>query len=904
MATRSFGSDIVAITETWMRPEHNIVDFNEYTSYRQDRVDGRQGGGVLLLVRAYYSQWAAAPAQVTPNIQATACYICLERQPLGVLCVYRSPLATRAEDMELIATMQEFLSRTQRMVIVGDFNLPEVNWMEQHAPRETTGEALLEWIQAHGLRQHVIQATRFRAHQRPSLLDLVITRYDSDIGAILVEEPIGKSDHVVVKIVLCVKHGKHTDPLVRCYSQMDEVALQNAAEQLVWIPESRDPTVEERWALIKNGLTKLTEEFAPLRPRRKRHRPPWWKPRIDRAIRARRRCWARYKTYNTFQAWDDYKKTRNKAQALQREAKYSYESKLAQEVKQNPKRYYAYVQSNKHMREGVGTLDMLNDNIALTNQDKAKTLLEFFKSVYRQPGTGPTSDTSMGGADIPTIMEIRVEEADVARELGKLNPHKTAGPDGMHPAIVRPLVGALISPVTQLFAQSLSTGVLPNDWRTATVVAIHKMGSKQRVENYRPVSLTSVFSKCLERIVRRHICLHLTANRLIDPAQHGFMEKRSCLTNLLAYLDEVTRRLDEGLRVEACYLDFSKAFDSVNHCLLALKMHTLGIRGRVSQWVSQFLSNRTFSVKVGDCVTEPATVTSGVPQGSVIGPMLFLIYINDLARELKNPCFMFADDVKIAGIDLQHDIEVVQRWSEKWDLPLNPDKCQLLTTRVVQDTGINLKPVSKVKDLGVLISNDFKPGLQCQNAANKARSELFRLRARITCREPKVFLAYYKAIVRPHLEYCVQAWAPYYQKDIACLERVQQLATRMINGQRGKSYEQRLQDLDLFSMSHRRMRGDLIETFKIVKGLSGLKFDDLFSFIPSMGTRGHTLRLQRNHSRLQQRAQYFTNRVIPVWNRLPEIAVGCSSVDTFKKVIDKYWHLIDPGQSVKQTVEV
>ena len=164
----------------------------------------------------------------------------------------------------------------------------------------------------------------------------------------------------------------------------------------------------------------------------------------------------------------------------------------------------------------------------------------------------------------------------------------------------------------------------------------------------------------------------------------------------------------------------------------------------------------------------------------------------------------------------------------------------------------------------------------------------------MTCRRPEVFIPFYKTIVRPHLEYCVQAWAPYYKKDAECLEKVQRLATRMVAGQRGKSYQNRLRDLNLFSLNRRRMRGDLIETFKIVKGLSGLKMDNLFTFIQERGTRGHGFRLQRTHSRLNIRSQYFTNRVIPLWNRLPEVAVNCVNVAAFKKMIDMHWEVTFP----------
>ena len=169
------------------------------------------------------------------------------------------------------------------------------------------------------------------------------------------------------------------------------------------------------------------------------------------------------------------------------------------------------------------------------------------------------------------------------------------------------------------------------------------------MQNYRPVSLTSILCKSLQKIIRAHICQHLLQHSMLSPAQHGFLKNRSCLTNLLCFLDEVTRRLDEVKQVEVCYLDFSKAFDSVNHRLLLRKMETFGISGQIYRWLEDFLSRRTFYVKVGDRCSSLVNVTSGVPQGSVLGPVLFLLFINDLASTLQSPSFIFAEDVKIVG---------------------------------------------------------------------------------------------------------------------------------------------------------------------------------------------------------------------------------------------------------------
>ena len=896
LATRAQGSDIVAITETWMRPDYNIINFDAYSGYRQERVDGRQGGGVLLLVKACHSQWEAPLALATPNIQATACFVRLGRRPLCVLCVYRAPLATPAEDVDLMALLQELRKRAPRFVLVGDFNLPEIVWEDETAPTGSTGATLIDWLHNHAFAQHVTQATRFRAECRPSMLDLVITRYETDVESVTLDVPLGKSDHGVLLVTMTTRHIESGPSLVRNYGKINEDALRLAAEGITWVPEEAAPSIEERWGTIKAGIAQLTDQFAPLVPRRNRQRPPWWAPSISRSLVVRRRCWAAYKLHRTNDAWCSYKSARNRAQALQRTAKYQYECKLAKDVKQNPKRFYAYVQAKGTTREGVGTLEMSDGTRALNDEAKANTLLAFFKSVYRNSNVDVNALPTLECRAPVMIGELMVSEEEVLHELGSLNKHKAAGPDGIHPAIIQPLAAVLQIAVTQLFESSLRECVLPDDWLKATVVGIHKSGPKHKAANYRPVSLTAVLCKCLERILRKQICKHLVEHRLLSPTQHGFVEKRSCLTNLLSFLEEVTRRLDEGSIVQVCYLDFSKAFDSVSHCLLKYKLRSFGIVGRAMEWISQFLTNRTFNVKVGDYVSQAGRVTSGVPQGSVLGPILFLLFVNDLVQELENPCFMFADDVKLAGSDLKQDIEAVHRWSIRWDLPLNNDKCKILTNdpRVSEGTDLPVQIVTEVKDLGIIVTQDFKPSSQCREAATKARGVLFKVYTSLTCRNSEIFTPTYIAIVRPHLEYCVQAWAPYCQKDIDCLERVQRLATRMIAGQKHKSYEQRLRDLDLFSLQRRRTRGDLIETFKIVKGLSGLKVEDLFEFAPVRGTRGHSLKLQRHHSRLNVRAHFFANRVIPRWNDLPEDVVSCTNVIAFKHALDNCWSTVFP----------
>ena len=283
---------------------------------------------------------------------------------------------------------------------------------------------------------------------------------------------------------------------------------------------------------------------------------------------------------------------------------------------------------------------------------------------------------------------------------------------------------------------------------------------------------------------------------------------------------------------------------------------------------------------------------------------MFLIFIDDLAPLLRSPSYIFADDVKFVGKvgtnDLLRDIETAVKWSDLWDLPLNLAKSHILSsisgslhvhTSVAQ---LEFSRVPKTRDLGIVMTSDYKCAEQCGAAAHRARKELFRLKSVLSCRRPEVFVPLYRAIVRPHLEYCVQAWSPHYQKDVQLLEKVQRLATRMVEGQKGKDYNSRLKDLGLFSLARRRLRGDLIEAFKIMKGLSGLKRESFFELAPTLGTRGHSMKLKKNRSRLLVRSTFFTRRVIDMWNKLPPDLVSRGTVASFKQGLDSRWQGLFP----------
>ena len=275
-------------------------------------------------------------------------------------------------------------------------------------------------------------------------------------------------------------------------------------------------------------------------------------------------------------------------------------------------------------------------------------------------------------------------------------------------------------------SDSLEQGEIPNFWKLANISPIYKKGSKILAENYRPVSLTSAPCRILESMIRDRILDHLNHNAPITKKQHGFVKGKSCTTNLIETLDEITKSLDKRVPVDVIYLDFAKAFDSVPHRRLLLKLEKYGIDGRLLEWIRSFLSNRNQRVVQGKNLSSWKDVWSGVPQCSVLSPLLFLIYINYLADQIRSSLKLFADDVKlISSLDsankqliVQDDLNTITNWSEAWLIKFNVNKCKVMhfglgNSRfeyVLRDNNLDIKLTKSEleKDLGVYISSNLK----------------------------------------------------------------------------------------------------------------------------------------------------------------------------------------------------
>ena len=571
--------------------------------------------------------------------------------------------------------------------------------------------------------------------------------------------------------------------------------------------------------------------------------------------------------------------------------------------KDNPKKFYAYINGLRTVRIGVGRIRGQDGAMIESDAGVAEELCRSFHDVFVKEEDVRCGEEVVTGEEGFVVFEIDL----IVRELKRVKPDKSPGPDGIHPMVLNKCAESLGVPLSIIFTRSYEEGVVPSDWREANVSPIHKKGDRNDPGNYRPVSLTSVVCKVMESIVKDRLLTELESRKVLTQCQHGFRAGKSCLTNTLEALEAWTRLLDEGFGIDVVFLDYRKAFDTVSHTKLLQKLKRMGICGRDVVWIREFLTGRRMRVMVNGCASTWREVGSGVPQGSVLGPLLFLLFVNDLPDWIKTNIRLFADDAKvwrkISSLEdreeLQEDLNSLGRWSRECLLQLNPEKCKVMhighefnTEYTIEQEGkvSVLEEVSEIKDLGIVVSRDLKVARQCAGAAKKAMSVLGLIKRHFGQLDRSSFRILYNSYVRTHLEFCIQSWSPYLRKDIDCLERVQHRATKLVEGMRGLPYEERLRRLNMTTLERRRLRGDMIETYKILTGRERIDVDCFFKLSSGgYSLRGHCFKLYKDRSRLAVRRNFFSQRVVGVWNGLSAHVVEAPSVNSFKNRIDKEW---------------
>ena len=692
-------------------------------------------------------------------------------------------------------------------------------------------------------------------------------------------------------------------------TQSSDISAEEISEELQSSPATTD--IQVLWDKFAGRLQHEIDTHIPIRKAGTKDGFPWINQEIRRLIRKRDKL---YRRWSRSGRPDDQKKFLDQKHLVRRITDRAYEKYLKDILginndgddlddppKVKTKKLYSLLKHSKQDSSGIASLKA--DNKTYTeDSEKANALNGQFHSVFspkspislKQLAQRTLQDLHDSGLNQPLrpsphpkMPEIHVSQSGIEKLLKGLNPHKAAGPDKFKPIVLQTLHKEL-APILQLIYQrSLDSGKLPSIWKEANVSPIFKKGDKSDPANYRPISLTCVLCKVLEHVVASSISRHFTEQNILFDLQHGFREKRSCETQLIMLVDELAKNMQAKKQTDLILLDFSKAFDKVAHEKLLLKLHFYGIRGNTLNWIKDFLDNRSQSVLLNGSNSDSIPVSSGVPQGSVLGPILFLAYINDLPDQVKSRVRLFADDTAMyLALDkqgdsdiLQKDLESLEKWEKLWDMSFNPSKCQVIhVTRSKSPSqtiyylhGCALESVSSAKYLGVTVSEDLSWSDHINNITKKANQTLGFIKRNIRVHNRDLKSTAYKTLVRPQLEYASTVWSPHTDQDIGKLESVQRRAARWVTRdyRQTSSVSTMLQDLNWRTLDQRRIDSRLVLLYKVTYDLVAIPASDYLIRNTRPSSRNHSY-AYRQFTTLRDYYKYtFFPRTIIHWNALP-----------------------------------
>ena len=927
-AVAIYHSDIVCINETHFNKEISDAEISipGFKMFRQDRdfaINAEAGnssvscgGGCIIYIKDNLNptvlEWFKVPDSVAIEFDSNIGRV-------NIACIYRSMSLSGNQNNQMIKMVSKLSDYNGESIIVGDFNLPNVSWLSGtvNAPVSSNNRGLviqkqfMECFHDNGLVWFITdEVTRRRVANgklQESTLDQVLSTNEAIINEVNIVAPLGKSDHVCFDVELNLSHkdtiqneaAKKEPRKLWGKISIQEILLKSSG--IDWSFSSNVTSSEDMWNELHAKLN-LVSDFVPIEKESKSM--PWVNSSLKRCRKKTDKCWSIFDGDPNMANLNVALHQQGQFESKSFTCKVNFEKKITKNMKYNIKPFYAYLRGKRVLKDCVSSLQKPDGSLTKNNFETAEVLADAFASVFVKEPQGPLNRECY---DIPDkrdqIDDIVITKDDVIRELRNINISKSQGPDGIHPKLLKGLEGNLnfVIAVTKLFQTCASSGKIPEQWKTANVTSIYKKGSRKDALNYRPVSLTCIICKIYEKFIRRHI-LNFISNK-IDPSQHGFVERKSCLSNLLECVESIIELLEEGAPVDVFYFDFCKAFDSVPHYRLLTKMRNMGIDGKTLNIVEDFLSGRTFQTYVGGAFSKYRNVLSGVPQGSVLGPLLFVIFVNDLPDSIDGISKLFADDLKVIvdASDTESSssmLEDLQDWQNLWLLKFNSSKCKVMhipyNNNSNQDyvfNNVTLESIEAEKDLGVLTSCDLTWTQHIKSCISKANSMIAWVTRNLVVRELSVMRNVYKTMIRPHLEYCAQLWSPPAihgnWSSIIELENVQRRFTRLIDGIGTLSYSERLQALQITTLAERRIRGDLIETFKMLNGLveygQGIfkksRSGDKIISVPSNNGDKNIRKISNS---------YISQRVISFWNKLPTFVRNSGSVTEFKRNLEVF----------------
>jgi hypothetical protein len=554
----------------------------------------------------------------------------------------------------------------------------------------------------------------------------------------------------------------------------------------------------------------------------------------------------------------------------------------------------------------IAALKNSNDQMIFDGKQKSELLADVFSSVFTSDdGKLPQCQFRCNHVcPVPSSFS----EAEIEESIRLWPSSHALTPDRIPNLYLKALSVEISRPLCYLFNRSLFNADIPSRWRHSFVSPIPKKPPFSVPSNYRPVSLTCFPARVFEKHLLSDVTKHLDRNNIISDSQHGFRKGYSRETQMLECLNDWTLAMEENKCTDVMYLDFSKAFDRVSHAKLLYKLESLSFHPMIIRWIAEFLSDRTFQVRIGDVFSDVRNATSGVPQGGVLSPTMFAIYTYEVPQltDGLDACKVYADDTKFYQSFMPGDIMVLQEalrrviaWSNEWQLPLAAEKTEVL--HIGKDNphhdylveGSNLESVTEIRDLGFIITKDLTFSKHIGSLVQKGSIACHTIFRAIKTKNRQALLRAYKCYVRPIVESASTIFSPTKKEDINALESVQNKFSKWLY-LRERNYEystipspkRRNRLYNLESLASRRLRCDLIMIYKIINGLNGLKCKAFFIRKKSR-TRGYNMKIVLTRIRKKSRRSFFINRAGTEYQKIEREGFMFASVKSFKAYVKR-----------------
>ena len=903
--------DIITVSETWLDQSisSSTITIPGYQEpIRHDR--NRHGGGVAMYFKNSVP-FTERTDLVLPNVEATWAEINLNNKKVLLGCFYIHP---RFQEWNLVELcIEQALQSCQNLIIIGDFN---ENLLD---PRKCKN--IHSILNTYNLNQLIDKPTRVTPYSS-SLIDLILTS-DSlnciDKGVI---EPFC-SDHCAVYFT--TNFVKTTIPSYKrkiwLYDRGDYQVYRDKLENADW--DFDNLSIDEKINKVNSNIFEAAEFAIPnkevtIRPKDQ----PWMHNDVRKAMRKRGRLHKIAKRTNHPQHWANFRTARNHVNKLIHDSKLNYFKKLAGNLQQgNLSERNWWKIAKKFISSGKDDHipSLIKDNIHFsTPNEKANLLNQYFCA---------QSNVDDSNASLPpyvpprsSLDDIVITDQDVLDVLKLINTTKASGPDFIHGKLLKEGADILCKHLSKIFNSSLSTSYFPDIWKIANVVPIFKKGDKTNVSNYRPISLLCVMGKVFEKCVFKYLHNYLVSHNLISKVQSGFTPGDSAVFQLADLYNTFAKAIDDGKEVRVVFCDISKAFDRVWHRGLLFKLRRLGLSGSLLNWFTSYLDNRYQRVAVEGSLSDILRVKAGVPQGSILGPLLFLVYINDIVDEIGTNIRLFADDTSLymivedpnSAADLMNvDLSKIHTWAKQWLVNFNPNKTEELLisrkqTRVDHPplfmNDVQISRVDQHKHLGLIFNEQCTWHNHIHEITSKAWKRVNILRSLKFQLDRLSLQILYFSYIRPILEYGDIVWDNCFNYEKEEIEKIQIEAGRIVTGAtKSCSSSKLLAETGWETLECRRKKHRLTTFYKMINKTSP---SYLYNLVPPTNHQvsqrnlrhGNDLQIPRSRTTLYNNS--FLLKTSREWNSLPSTVKNSPSLNALKynlsrdiAVVPKYFYI-------------